>query len=282
MASTAAHGSWGVSNNTTGSTSFGDTGFNESNFTNALNNFSLSAWVSPCSASGFIGGALTHNYTGSPHFDPDTRLYGDTNASGYVVSGSINLSSSFWNNPQIILPSSGFVSVSRISSSYYMTFTEGTVSNYSLASTSLPTNSIMVGAASHDLYVAEGGVNSIGFFAIGNGLTSGQLNVLTTIVDNYNSWRPTSIAPSYYQLPNPWSAPTNAISSSVTNVLALWRSYTTNSWILVADFPSCGYGGPCFTGPVIMCAPSHQWYVLSSYYTNSPTGSNVCTFCQTH
>jgi hypothetical protein len=285
MASAAAHGIWGVSNNANGIvSSYGDTGFKPSVISpSLLNNLSLAVWIGQSHNDAYhtpyIMGALDSSAAGGSFLQAMSSTPAVTNDLFFI----------FANNPQSgsmpiqqTLTKSGFIGASRTTNTSYTILTEQNGPNtYNQTSTVVANGNMFIGAVNYPGFGTISSISSLGFVAFGNGISDSKLSTLKNIVDNYNAWRPASTFQQYYAIPT--QAPTANINyGGATNIFALWRPYTTNSWILTGTAPSCGFGGPCFPGPVIMCAPSHQWYVLSSYYTNSPTGSNVCIYCQTH
>ena len=282
MATTGAHGAWGVSNNQNGFvSSYGDTGFNPSTISpSVLNNFSFEVWLGladTSSSTPFIMGSISSGGTGGSYLQSHSSTTSITND---LFDLFINNSSSV--GYEQTLTKSGFLGASRTSSNLLSILTEQNGPNdYSVTSTVVSTGNMFIGAVNYSGVGTLGSISTLGFAAFGAGISDSSLTTLKTIVDNYNAKRTGSTFAQYYAIS--MQAPvTNINYGGATNFFVLWHKYTTNSWIMVSTYPSCGYGGPCFPGPVFLCVPSKKWYVLSSSYTNSPTGSNVCIYCQTH
>ena len=300
MATASAHGVWGISNNGTVS-SGGDTHIIESSLSpSVLNDFSFMAWNAPIQYTGgwvmgynWLMGYDHFNSAGTPHDDPSTMLQAYTNASGYYFFSAVNQSTLGWTPPQAYLTNSGFIAASRQSSSTYMTYSDGYLTNYISSSSSLPNLDFYIcgidfvnttGGGVVSVTNIYGAQASMGFVAIGRGFSPYQLGTLKGIVDNYDAWRPSAFYPYYYNLPGAGGSSTNT-GPGGTNAWCLWQPFTTNCWLLACTVPSCGFGGPCFSGPVLMGAGTKQWYVMASYYTNTVTDpglTNAIIFFQTH
>lgn len=288
MNTPAAHGIWGISNNNSAG-SWGDTHLVESSITpSVLNDFSLLAWTTPISTVGGFNAFIGSKHWGGFNFDMQSGVGAQTTVSGYFITGGVNVSTAGWNPPAVHQLNSGFSGVTRFDPSTYYTFAENLFSPYVRSSTTVPPGNIYVGNTYQGFpnnlpNNADTSLCSIGFAAIGRGFSLQQMALLQAIIDNYCASRPSSPANSYTGLPGLPGSTFNSGFNQATNIFTVWVPYTTNSWILLVSAPSCGFGGPCFTGPVIKCNnPNGQWYMLSPSYTNDPTGQKVCTFCQTH